>query len=328
METWLGLQIQYLLLLQEFREITNGIFDYFFISSTWLGEIIVPFTFLSIIYWGINKKAGEFLFLVFGINLYFNVFLKMFACIPRPWILDERVCPIKSVMPMADGYSFPSGHTAGAMSVWGGTAFYFWKNKAIRWITILLVCLVAFSRNYVGVHTPQDVIVSIIAGIIVILSTKKIQNWLDSNQTKRENIFYFITLFMGILLCLYLKIKCHLRMQTYDASSDIINPQAMYYSTFGKMGFFFGLFCGWFLERKFVKFEIPNGCSWQKILMLTFGIILLFGSATILKHQLLNILEYRYVSAIISAYAGIFMTFLYPIAIKLTQNKNNTHETI
>ena len=32
---------------------------------------------------------------------------------------------------MADGYSFPSGHTTGAMSVWGGTAFWFWKNRCV-----------------------------------------------------------------------------------------------------------------------------------------------------------------------------------------------------
>lgn len=38
----MDLQIQYLLLLQHFREVTHGVFDGFFMGATWLGEIIIP----------------------------------------------------------------------------------------------------------------------------------------------------------------------------------------------------------------------------------------------------------------------------------------------
>ena len=315
MERVLELQIQYLLLLQDFREFTNGTFDQFFISSTWLGEIIIPFSFIAIMYWGFNKKAGEFLLLVFGINLYFNVFLKMFACIPRPWILDERVCPIKSVMPMADGYSFPSGHTAGAMSVWGSTAFYFWNNKITRYLMILFVTLVAFSRNYVGVHTPQDVIVSILVGILVILFTNKLQKWLDIN-TKRETIFYTIIIIMGIFLCTYLQISSNIQMQNYNPTNDLVNPLAMKHSAYGKIGFYFGLFTGWLLERKFIKFENLNKCSIKNIIIISLGILIMFTSTLLLKQLLLQIIEYRFVSLTISIYIGIFLTCLYPCTIK------------
>ena len=78
------------------------------------------------------------------------------------------------------------------------------------------------------------------------------------------------------------------------------------------MGFFFGLFSGWFLERKLVKFEIIQVWNIKKFIILGLGLAIMFGSAILLKQLLLNILEYRHVSAIISAYTGLFITFIYP----------------
>ena len=313
MGVFLELQIQYLLLIQEFREITNGFFDNFFITSTWLGEIVVPFVFLSIIYWGVNKKAGTFLLLTFGINLYVNVFLKMFACIPRPWVLDKRVCPIEKVMEMADGYSFPSGHTTGAMSVWGGTAFWFWNNKVIRYLMITFVCLVAFSRNYVGVHTPQDVLAAILAGVCVIFGVARLQVWLDQDK-KRDCLFFPLMFLFGMLLCLYLQIKCHIDLQ--NGINNLVNPLTMKYSTYGKMGFFFGLFSGLFIERKFVKFEVFSGINEKKVFLVLFGLVCMFGSVWLIKLLLTQFLPQRFVHLLISFYVGLFITFMYPCFIK------------
>lgn len=167
------LQIEYLLLLQQLREVTNGVFDTFFLSATWFGEVIIPLGFLAVIYWYFDKKAGIFMLFNFALTLCLNVFLKMTACIKRPWLIDSRVCPIERALPAADGYSFPSGHTAGAMSVWGSAGYLWRKNRLVLGLMVLLVVLVAFSRNYIGVHTPQDVIVSIIIGLFIILFTDK-----------------------------------------------------------------------------------------------------------------------------------------------------------
>ena len=315
----LDLQIEYLLLLQNFRNITHGFFDQFFIGSTWLGEIIIPITFLSVIYWGINKKIGTFLLFSFGLNLFFNVFIKLTACINRPWILDKRVCPIESVMPMADGYSFPSGHTAGAMSVWGTSAFCFWKNKIIRYLMIFLVCLVAFSRNYVGVHTPQDVLVSIIIGIFVIFVVDKLLKWID-RKNGNDTIFFVIITILGLILCTYLQIRCNLQMQSYDSVKDLVCPLLMKHSAYGKIGFFFGIFTGWYLERKFINFEILSDIKLKKIFQLTFGIILLFIISFILKNILTTILAKRFIHLIISTFAGLHITFLYPMVLKRFSN--------
>ena len=73
------LQIEYLLLLQQLRDATNGVFDIFFMSATWFGEVIIPLGFLAVIYWYFDKKAGIFMLFNFALTLCLNVFLKMTA---------------------------------------------------------------------------------------------------------------------------------------------------------------------------------------------------------------------------------------------------------
>ena len=54
-----------------------------------------------------------------------------------------------------------------AATVFGGGAVRKDIPGALRVVLGLLVLLVAFSRNYLGVHTPQDVLVGIVAGTFV-----------------------------------------------------------------------------------------------------------------------------------------------------------------
>lgn len=320
LETFIGPQIDYLLAIQNFRVATNGIFNDFFLTATTFGEIIIPMSILSMIYWGINKKAGTLMIFTFGLSLYFNVLLKMTACIKRPWLFDSRITPLKEAMAHADGYSFPSGHTASAMGVWGTIAYYWWKNKMLRYIAITIVILVAFSRNYVGVHTPQDIIVSIISGILIIFAADKILQWIEKKST-RDVLFYMIILFLSACLYIYIDTKCDFQMLTNANQTLKINPLEVKHSVYGKLGFLTGLFTGWILERRYIKFEIPESKIIKKSITVTIGITILILLLNTLCKQIDNYLPYRYASFASRFIIALYVTAIYPIIIKFTANR-------
>ncbi len=87
---------------------------------------------------------------------------------PRPPI-NERL--IEEV-----GYSFPSGHSTNNMAFYGFIIYLTYKNiknKILRNVIImiltLLIILIGFSRIYLRVHYPSDVIAGFCLGIICII---------------------------------------------------------------------------------------------------------------------------------------------------------------
>ncbi|QKS45823.1 phosphatase PAP2 family protein [Paenibacillus cellulosilyticus] len=65
----------------------------------------------------------------------------------------------------ATGYSFPSGHSMSAFTLYGITIYFLWKHARHAWlrVTIVLVgavmiLMIGISRIYLGVHYPSDVI--------------------------------------------------------------------------------------------------------------------------------------------------------------------------
>ncbi|MDO4573463.1 MAG: phosphatase PAP2 family protein, partial [Clostridia bacterium] len=97
-----------------------------------------------------------------------NAFLKMLCCVPRPWLRDPSFRIVESAREAATGYSFPSGHTQSA----GGLFFGIARSVQRLWLRlacVLIVLLVGFSRMYLGVHTPADVLVSLGVSLLLVL---------------------------------------------------------------------------------------------------------------------------------------------------------------
>ena len=88
-----------------------------------------------------------------------NLALKNLFARPRPCWLDESV-PLLIARP--SDYSFPSGHTmAGAIGATILTA----ADRRFGWAAIPLAVLIAFSRLYLYVHFPSDVLGGAVLGV-------------------------------------------------------------------------------------------------------------------------------------------------------------------
>lgn len=104
-----------------------------------------------------------------GIALCCALILDIVVCngILKPFVARIRPCDIntavKLLIPHPTDFSFPSGHTAASFAA--VSALYFSRRKL--WIPALaLAVLIAFSRLYLYVHYPSDVIAGILLGSI------------------------------------------------------------------------------------------------------------------------------------------------------------------
>ncbi len=68
----------------------------------------------------------------------------------------------------ANSWSFPSGHAAAALALYGGIALlvWAWSRHRARWLVVAVAALVVlgvfYARLYEGVHFPSDVLASVL----------------------------------------------------------------------------------------------------------------------------------------------------------------------
>ena len=314
-EKWINWQIDYLIVLENFREITNHVFDDFFIYSTRFGEMIAPILVVCLIYWCISKKSGIYILFSILTGFILNFAIKVTACIYRPWILCSNINPIEEAMAYAGGYSFPSGHSTNATTVWGGISISFWNNPFAK-LFLLIIPIVMFSRNYVGVHTPQDVFVGFIVGLVALFIIHKILKW-EENGKNRDIILLIITTLFSVLLVFYSAFKSY--PIDYVNGEILYDPSDNIFYLLSRIGGILGILWGWFIEKRFINFEIKNSNFIKKLLRFVVGA----GILSILHHYLpsllINTLGKGCGEAISFFILGFFITGLYPLIINLTK---------
>ncbi len=273
------MDISILLALQDFRNSGGAFLADFLSKMTYLGELNTVLIIMAIIYWCVSKDFGTYFLMGWSGNRLVNGVLKVTVCSYRPWIRDARIVPYGNSITTATGYSFPSGHTMNAATVYGGSAVNRNLPKALRVVLGILVALIAFSRIYLGVHTPQDILVGALCGTLVMFLTIKLMQWVSVHPEK-DILVVCIGVGIAVIVAFYAAFKPY--PMDYDAEGKLLVDGAkMANDTFKGIGWCIAFLTGWILERRFVRFstDIPMV---KRITRLTTGVLSYYAVSLIL----------------------------------------------
>ncbi|MGI6364755.1 MAG: phosphatase PAP2 family protein [Bacillota bacterium] len=239
------------------QQYSSPVLDSIFKAITFLGNEEYYILSIPLLYWLYDKKFAIRFGIFFLMNAYLNSFLKHIFKVARP---PKELHKIEQ-----GGYSFPSGHAQGNTSFWGYLAVQIKRSWAYI-LAAAVFCLVAFSRVYLGVHFPSDIIAGICIGL----------TW--------------ITLYELIAR----RLKLELNLGQWFLASAVFCAVFLAIHPVGDgpltMGFMLGALWGYRLEREYVGFN-PRGNWWQGILKAAIGIVGLFALRMGIKPVLLSILN-------------------------------------
>lgn len=265
-------------LLYALESIRTPFFDKLMGLVTNLGGEAVFIVAAIIVFWCLNKSCGYYMMTVGFAGTIINQFLKLWFRIPRPWVKDPNFTIVESARAEATGYSFPSGHTQNAFAVFGAPARFF-KNTALRIIFILLIALTAFSRMYVGVHTPLDVGVSIIVGTILVFVIYPFFRDMDKSPKKVYIIF-------SIFIVLAAAFVAFVELYDFPADIDAENYASGLKNAYMILFCAIGLMLTFFIDTKYVHFP-TQAVWWAQIIKVVVGLAILLALKSVLKAPLL-----------------------------------------
>lgn len=307
------MDISILLGLQDFRNGAGAFLAEFMKKMTFLGELNTALVLLAILYWCVQKELGTYLMMGWCGNRLLNGALKVTACVYRPWIRDARIVPYGDSITTATGYSFPSGHSMNAATLYGGLAVRKGTSRGLRIVTLVIVALVAFSRIFLGVHTPQDILVGIGAGILVMWLTGKLMSWVETHPEK-DWIVVCVGIGLTAALAVYAAVKPY--PEDYDANGKLIVDGAkMANDTFKAVGWVVAFLTGWVLERRFVGFSTEVSVQ-KKLMRAVSGLLGFYAVSLILMPWIKEWLPGP-AGTIISCFVQmLYISFLFPWCIK------------
>lgn len=137
--------------------------DHFFIGITKLGDAGIIWIFLTILLLILPKMRK------YGLAMLVGLCIDVIVCngLLKNLVARTRPCDVNTAIQLLishpTDYSFPSGHTAASFTA--VAALYFSGDKKIWKAAIVLGILIAFSRMYLYVHYPTDILGGALIGI-------------------------------------------------------------------------------------------------------------------------------------------------------------------
>lgn len=266
--------------LRFFESIRNPILDAFFSLITLGGEETVFMALGMIFFWCVNKYKGYYVLCVGFAGTVVNQFLKILCRVPRPWVKDPNFTIVESAREAATGYSFPSGHTQTSVGLFGSIA----RIVKERWITIAciaLAVLVPISRLYLGVHTPQDVIVSAVIAVALIFGFSP----LFKKAEKSPAVMYTILGVFTVAILAFIAFVCFGKFPADVYTEGYHNLESARKNGFTLLGCVTGLAVVYTADRLWLNFK-TEAVWWAQIIKVVGGLGLVLATKELLRAPL------------------------------------------
>jgi len=267
-------------ILKYIQSFSNDTLDSFFEIVTMLGEEWFFIIVMALFYWCFNKTFGYKLAFVCLAGGAVNAIIKDIVKFPRP-IGYEGIKSIR--VETAEGYSFPSGHTQQTTSLFTILMIEF-KKKWLYFIGATVILLVGFSRMYLGVHWPSDVIGGLIIGVLWTIIAIKIFDW---SVDERNPMLLGVIVIPMIICMLFFRTTSYFKI----------------------VGTLVALWIGYIIDNKYLNYA-TKAVWWKQIIKLVIGFLGLIVIKVYFKKMLPLSIYSDFLRYVI---IGIWMTVISPI---------------
>lgn len=247
----------------------------FMLGITYLGDEIAFLVTAMIIFWCVDKRQGYYIMSVGFLGTIANQFMKLWFRIPRPWDRDPNFTILEAAREGAGGYSFPSGHTQSAVGTFGSFA-YTTKNKILRIVAIIIAVIVPFSRMYIGVHTPSDVLVAAGMAVLLMFALRPVVFGKDGK---------YIPVLFGVMTAVAIAYLCFVELYHFPADVNPHNLASGRKNAYTLLGALAGMLIVYFVDEKWIRFS-TKAVWWAQVLKVAGGLGIVLAIKSGLKAPL------------------------------------------
>ena len=173
-----------------------------------------------------------------------------------------------------------------------------------------MIILTMFSRNYIGVHTPQDVCVGAALGLFVVFAGARLWEWLEADS-KRDYIIPCAGIILTVLFLVYISLKSY----PMDYAADgklLVDPAKMMKDGYKDAGRLLGVTLGLFLEKRFVKFSMDVSLQ-KKVARCAVGVLLIIFYEKAFMPIISDLVSLSWIGMVLTFAELILFIVIYPL---------------